>query len=93
MILNIDRVFITDKLRDILIFESNFNFSNKLYFGIMLMEIVESSGVIPQEQHGVRSGNMSIEVELLISLFFDYVIQTRRNTELGLYYAETFMTV
>ena len=88
MILNIDRVFITDKLRDILIFESNFNFSNKLYFGIMLMEIAESSGFIPQEQHGVRSGNMPIEVELLISLFFDYVIQTRRNASLVSYVAE-----
>ena len=52
------------------------------------MEIVESSGVIPQEQHGVRSGNMSIEVELLISLFFDYVIQTRRNASLVSYVAE-----
>ena len=88
MILNIDRVIIADKLRDIPIFESNFNFSNKLYFGIMLMEIVESSGVIPQEQHGVRSGNMPIEVELLISLFFDYVIQTRRNASLVSYVAE-----
>ena len=42
MILNISYVIITDKLRDIILFESEFNFENKLYFWSRLLKIAES---------------------------------------------------
>ena len=45
-------------------------------------------GVIPQEQHVGSSVHTLIKIAVLISILFDYVIQTRRNTEIGLYYAE-----
>ena len=81
--MNISSVIITDNIRAILRFESDFFFENNIYFGIRLMKIAEISGVLPQEQHNGRSGHTSIEVEVLISLFFDYVRQTRINYELG----------
>ena len=56
MLLMIYRVVITEKLRDILLFEANFNFLNKLYFVISLMKIAGNSGVLPQAQHVGRSG-------------------------------------
>ena len=49
------------------------------------MKRSESSGVLPQEKHGDRSGHMSINVAVLRSLFFDYVIKTRRRSSLGSY--------
>ena len=56
MILNISVVNITYNLRAILLFESDFNFLNKLYFVISLMKIAGNSGVLPQAQHVGRSG-------------------------------------
>ena len=51
------RVIKTDNLGTILLFEADFNFANKLYFGIRLMKRAEISVVLPQEQHGGRSGH------------------------------------
>ena len=88
MILKIDVVIRTYKLRDIILFEADFNFANNLYFWNKLMKIEESSGVLPQEQHFIRSGHTSIEVAVTRSLFFDYAIRKRRNFTLGFYYGE-----
>ena len=90
MLLMIYRVVITEKLRDILLFEANFNFSNKLYFGNRLMKVAESSGVLPQKQHGGISGHTSIKVALLRSLLFDYARETINNAEIGSYDADFF---
>ena len=37
----------TDKLRDILLFEADLNFANKLYFGMRLMKREDRSVVLP----------------------------------------------
>ena len=74
MLLKIYEVMRTDKLRDILLFESDLNFSNEIFFLNTLMKIAESSGVLPHEQHGDRSGHMLIEVAVLKIIFFDYII-------------------
>ena len=47
-ILNIAGVIRTQNLRDILLFESGFNFENKLYFLSSWMKRAESSGVLPK---------------------------------------------
>ena len=70
--MNIEGVIATDKLRDILLFEDDLNFANKIYFVSTLMKRAEISGVLPEEHHGGRSGYTSIEVALLRSVFFDY---------------------
>ena len=77
--LKIVGVIRTGKLRDIVIFEDNLNFSNKLYFGIRLMEREEISGVILQEQHGGRLVHTSMYVAPLRDMLFDYVRQTGKN--------------
>ena len=71
MVLNIYGVVITDKIRAILLFESDINFSNKLYFGSRLIKRANISGILPLEQRGVRSGHTSIEVAVLRSLVSD----------------------
>ena len=57
------------------------------------MKREESLRVLTQEQHEERSGHLPIEVDVLISLFFNYVRQTRRNTVLRSYDAEIAITV
>ena len=52
MILKISRVIRTDNLKAVLLFEADLNFSNKLYFGSIFIKRAESSGFLPQEQHG-----------------------------------------
>ena len=79
MLLKVDGLVITDKLGAILIFEADFNFQHNSYFGISWTKGVESSGVLPQKEHGGRSVHTSIEVAVIRSLFFDYVIQKRRK--------------
>ena len=91
--MNISGVIRTDNLRDILLFEVDLKFSNKLYFGSRLTKIVEISGVLPQEQHSGRSGHTSIEVAVLIILFFDYTRPTIRNASLRLYDKEIAITM
>ena len=49
VLLNISGVNITEKIRDFLLFEADFNFSNKIYFDIRLIKISKVSGVLPQE--------------------------------------------
>ena len=93
MIFNIDGSIKTDNIRDILQFEADFNFANKPYFGIGLMKIVESLGVLAQEKNGFRPGHTAIELEVLRSLFFEYFIQKRRNSALVQYDAEIDMAV
>ena len=56
--------------------------------GVYFTKIEKSSGVIPQEQHGGRSGDASIKVAVLRRLLFDYVRQTRINSALEFYDAE-----
>ena len=90
MLLKITGVIRTYKLRGIIQFGSGFNFADKLYFESKLMKREGSSGVLPQEQHGVRSRHISIEVVVLIRLVFGYVIYTRRNSALGSYDSENF---
>ena len=74
MILNIGGIIRTYNLISILLFESEFKFANKLCFVIRLTKRVESSGVLPQEQHNGRLVHTSIEVEVLRVLFFEYVM-------------------
>ena len=61
MILNIGGVIRTYKLRFVLLFESDFNFANNVYFGSRLMKISESLGVLPQGKYGGSSGHNLIE--------------------------------
>ena len=87
-ILKIFGVIETDNLGAILIFETDFNFANKLYLGSRLMKRAKISWFITQEQHGGRSWHMAIEAAVPRSLIFDYVIKTRRNASLVSYVAE-----
>ena len=87
MILNIDDLFRTYNIRSIILFEDDFNFAHKLYFSSKLMKILETSGVLPQEQHGVRSVQELIDMGVLRSLLFNCVINTRSNGVLRYYYA------
>ena len=82
MLLNISRVITADNIRDILLFESDFKFENKLHFGSRFMKRAESLGVLPQEQHGGRTGHTPIEVSSVRISLFDYVRQTRINAAL-----------
>ena len=75
-------------LRYILLFESYFNFSNKLYFGSRCMKRAYILGVITQEHYNGRSGHTSIEVELLRRVLFEYVRQARNNDVIGSYDGE-----
>ena len=44
--LKLSGVIRTDKLSDILLFEADLNFANKLYFGMILMKTAEGLGVL-----------------------------------------------
>ena len=55
-------VIVSDNLRYIILFKSDLKFSNKIYFGIKLIKTAESSGILPQEQHGSRSVHTPINV-------------------------------
>ena len=46
------------------------------------MKRAESLGVLPQEQHGGRTGHTPIEVSSVRISLFDYVRQTRINAAL-----------
>ena len=85
MILKISGVIRTYKLRAVLLFEDDFNFANKFYFGIRYTKRAESSGVIPQVQHGDISEHKSIEVALLRSIFFDYITWKIQCTDIDGY--------
>ena len=63
-----------DNLRGIPLFEADFKFSNKLYFGIRLTKREKISGVLPQEQRDLRSGHMPIEEVVPRIIFFGYFI-------------------
>ena len=90
VILKIAESIRTYKLRTILLLEYYSNFSDKIYFGSILMKGVENSGFLPQEQHGGRSEHTLIQVAVLRSIFFEYIIHTRSNAALVLYDAENF---
>ena len=62
VILKISDVIRTDNLGDIPLFEAEFNFANKTYFISRIMKRAESSVLIPQEQHRVRSVHTPIDV-------------------------------
>ena len=49
MFLNISSVIRSENLRDILLFEADFKFSNELYFVRRLMKREEISGYLPRE--------------------------------------------
>ena len=85
MPLKIAGVIRKDKIRDILLFEADFNFSNKLYFGKRLTKRAQNTGVPPQEKNDISLGHMSIELAVIRSLLCDYVRQRRRNSALGSY--------
>ena len=52
------------------------------------MRRADTSGVLPQEQHGYRPGNTLIDVVMIISFFFQYVIQTIRKYMRIYFYAD-----
>ena len=70
MILNIPGAIRTGKIRDIPLFEFDFNFASKLYFGSRLMKRAKIPGVLTQDQHGGRSLHTLIKVSVLISMLF-----------------------
>ena len=57
ILMNIAGEIRRQNLRYIILFESYFNFSNKLYFGSRCMKRAYILGVITQEQHNGRSGH------------------------------------
>ena len=79
MLFKISSVIRTNNLRYILLFEADFNFENKTYFGRRLIKRTEISGVLLQGQHGVRPGYTFTEVSVLIRLLFDYVIKNNKK--------------
>ena len=88
MLFKISSVIRTNNLRYIVLFEADFNFENKTYFGRRLIKRKEILGVQLQRQHGVRPGYTFPEVSVLIRLLFDYVIKTTRKFVIGSYDAE-----
>ena len=53
-----------EKLREMLLFESYFNFANNIYFGCHLVYNVEEYVILPKEQNGGRLGHTSIKNDI-----------------------------
>ena len=54
IILKIYGLLRAENIRAVILFKDESNLATKLYFRSRLMKISERSGVLPQEQHGVR---------------------------------------
>ena len=70
------------KLRTILLMEADFNFSNKLVYGVSMMNNVCSHGHMPDEIHSEK-GETVDDGTLANVLFYDISCQTRTAAGLG----------
>ena len=53
---------LAEKLRAILLMEADFNFANRLFFNVRMMQKAEQSGQLPEELYGGRNGHEAQEV-------------------------------
>ena len=77
ILLNISGLIETYKIRPISQLTEYLNLVNKLYFGCRMNQGAEESVILPKEQHGRISGHNPIEVALLISILFYYILHAR----------------
>jgi hypothetical protein len=66
-----------DKMRGILLMEADYNFTNKLMYGIRMMRWAEQRQQVPQECFGSRWGHEAIELAVVRRTFLDVVRQKR----------------
>ena len=64
------------KLRAILLMETDFNFSNKLIYGVQMMDNVRKYGFMPEEIYS-KKGKTADDGSLTKVLFYDIVRQSR----------------
>ena len=62
--------------RYILLIKADFNFINKLYFGLRVIKRKTGYVLVPPEQHGLRDNNC-LEVVLTKTFFIDMMRQKR----------------
>ena len=70
------------KLSAILLSEADFSFSNKLVYGVRMMNNVRSHGYIPEEIYSEK-GKTANDGTLAMVLFYDISRQTRTTAGLG----------
>jgi hypothetical protein len=70
------------KLREILLMEVYLNFSNKLMYGVRMMNNVRSHGYTPEEIYSEKGEKGDVRI-LAKVLFYDISRQTRRTAWLG----------
>ena len=73
---------LVSKLRAILLMEADFNFSNKLVYGVRMMNNVRRHGYMPEEIYSEK-GKTADDGTLAKVLFYDISRQTRTTAGLG----------
>ena len=73
---------LVSKLRAILLMEADFNFANKLVYGVRTMDNVRKRDLMPEEIYSEK-GRTADDGSLAKVLFYDIVRQTRVAAGLG----------